>query len=166
MDVKRVRGQKTGIDGIVDVGLIVISHCKNPAQKVALDFLKEILTRRKQCLIPVSCFLGAYFILTDYLHIDEDEASKLLRRTLETQSQAFYEDIDTSMGINSLRNASKYLIESWDGYLVAIAKAHSTSKIYSLDKKLERKIDDINVINPLSKKITRKYHKWVSEQTN
>ena len=36
---------KTRIDGIVEVGLIVLSHCENPAKLEAIDFIEKSFYR-------------------------------------------------------------------------------------------------------------------------
>jgi len=40
------------IEGVVDAGIIVISHCGNPVKEVALDFLEAVLTGERKCVIP------------------------------------------------------------------------------------------------------------------
>ena len=61
---EKVQFGKDRVEGVVDVGLIVISHFENPAKGVALEFLSDVLKWRKKCIIPVSTILGAYHVLT------------------------------------------------------------------------------------------------------
>ena len=46
-------------EAIMDVGPIVGSHTKNPAQEEALSFLKNVLSGKILCLIPTSVFMSA-----------------------------------------------------------------------------------------------------------
>ncbi len=48
---------------------------------------------------------------------------------------AFYEDISVDTILDSLTNALGYNVESWDGYIVALAKKFRAT-IYAVDLKL------------------------------
>lgn len=154
---------RAGIEGVVDVGLLVISHFENPAKDYAIDFLKDVLLWKRKCLIPVSAFLGAYHILTNYLKVERIAAYETLKKTLETNSPAFYTDLSCELAIDSLTNALGYRIESWDGYIVAIAKAHSAPLIYTVDAEMRRKVKDIHVINPIPEDIFKEYNEWLKK---
>ncbi|MBE8539380.1 PIN domain-containing protein [Geoglobus acetivorans] len=156
-----VQHEKDRIEGVVDVGLIVVSHFENPAQDHALEFLKEVLLWKKRCLIPVTAFLGAYHILANYLRVERVSAYEALKKTLETKSPAFYADLDVEAVIESLTNAMGYRIESWDGYVVAIARAHSAPIIYTVDKKMKKRVKDLHVINPIPEDVFEKYNEWL-----
>ena len=39
----RVQSEKAGIEGVIDVGVVVIAHFENPARLHAFDFLKDVL---------------------------------------------------------------------------------------------------------------------------
>jgi len=58
---------KLGYEALVDVGIIVIAHFKNPAREYASKLLFDALTLKKRILIPTSTYLGAYIIMTKYL---------------------------------------------------------------------------------------------------
>ncbi len=163
MVFSRVQHEKDRIEGVVDVGLIVISHFENPAKNHALEFLKEVLLWRKRCLIPVTAFLGAYHILTSYLRVERVAAYEALKKTLETKSPAFYADLNVDLSIEALTNAMGYRIESWDGYVVAIAKAHSAPIIYTVDKKMKKRVKDLHVINPIPEDVFREYNEWLEK---
>ena len=81
---------QAGIEGVVDVGIIVISHCENPAKEAALDFLEAVLTGERKCAIPVTAFIGAYHILTRYLRVRGKEAAKELIKTLSLEVEVPY----------------------------------------------------------------------------
>ena len=166
MVFKGIQPEKDGVEGVVDVGIIVIAHFENPAKEYALEFLKDVLLWRKRCLIPVTAFLGAYHILINYLGVERVSACEALKKTLETKSPAFYTDISVELTVEALTNAMGYRIESWDGYIVAIAKAHSAPIIYSIDKKMKRRVKDLHIINPISEDVFRKYNKWLERNIN
>lgn len=157
---EKVRFGKDRIEGVVDVGLIVISHFENPAKEVTLEFLSDVLKWKKKCIIPTSTILGAYHILTKYLKVEKVSAYEALTRTLKTRSPAFYEDISVDTALDSLTNALGYNVESWDGYIIALAKRFRAT-IYTVDLKLMRKVRDVPVVNPIPEKIFKEYNRWL-----
>ena len=160
----RVQSEKAGIiEGIIDVGIVVIAHFENPARIHAFNFLKPILLWKRKCLIPTSATMGAYHIMTEYLGVDRFSACKALTKTLETKSPAFYEDISVDMVTDALEYALAYKIESWDGYIVSLAKNHGAVIIYSIDGELAKRVKDVEVINPIPGDVMRKYHDFVAE---
>ena len=160
----RVQSEKAGIiEGIIDVGIVVIAHFENPARIHAFNFLKPILLWKRKCLIPTSATMGAYHIMTEYLGVDRLSACKALTKTLETKSPAFYEDISVDMVTDALEYALAYKIESWDGYIVSLAKNHGAVIIYSIDGELAKRVKDVEVINPIPGDVMRKYHDFVAE---
>jgi len=161
----RVQHEKDRIEGVVDVDLIVISHFENPAKNHALEFLKDVLLWRKRCLIPVTAFLDAYLTLTNYLGVERVSAYEGLKKTLETKSPSFYTDMNVDLTIEALTNAMGYMIESWDGYVVAIAKAHSAPIIYTVDRKMKKRVKELHVINPIPEDVFREYKEWLEKNT-
>ncbi|MGB7001408.1 MAG: hypothetical protein WBE22_05270 [Halobacteriota archaeon] len=160
----RVQSEKAGIiEGIIDVGIVVLAHFENPARIHAFNFLKPILLWKRKCLIPTSATMGAYHIMTEYLGVDRFSACKALTKTLETKSPAFYEDISVDMVTDALEYALAYKIESWDGYIVSLAKNHGAVIIYSIDGELAKRVKDVEVINPIPGDVMRKYHDFVAE---
>jgi len=157
---EKVRFGKDRIEGVVDVGLIVISHFENPAKEVTLEFLSDVLKWKKKCIIPTSTILGAYHILTKYLKVEKVSAYEALTRTLKTRSPAFYEDISVDTVLDSLTNALGYSVESWDGYIIALAKRFRAT-IYTVDLKLMRKVRDVPVVNPIPEKIFKEHNRWL-----
>ena len=162
MAYEDVQFGKDRIEGVVDVGIIVISHFENPAKEVALEFLSDVLKWKKKCIIPTSTILGAYHIMTRYLKVEKVSAYEALTKTLKTRSPAFYEDISVDLVLNSLTNALGYNIESWDGYIVSLAKKFK-AVIYTVDLKLMRKVKDVPVVNPIPEKTFKKYIKWLKK---
>lgn len=158
-----IQHEKDRIEGVVDVGLIVIAHFENPAMNYALDFLKDVLLWKRKCLIPVTAFLGAYHILTSYLRVERISAYEALKKTLETRSPALYTDVHVDVAIEALTNAMGYRVESWDGYLVAIAKAHSAPVIYTIDSKMKKKVKDLHIVNPIPEDIFEEYSRWLEK---
>ncbi|MEM3078497.1 MAG: PIN domain-containing protein [Nitrososphaerales archaeon] len=165
MAFKKVLSQKIGpIEGVMDTGLIVVAHFKNPAREGAFNFLKDALAWRKRILIPVSAILGAYHIMTEYLGINETLACKALTKTLETKSLAFYKDISVDSALDALTYALAYKIESWDGYIIHLAKVHGAPIVYSFDRELARRVKEVTVLNPIPANVFEKYNKWMEER--
>jgi len=152
------------ISGVVDVGIIVMGHFNNPAKVDALEFLKKVLKQEIRALIPVTAFIGAYHIMINYLGVPRKSARDALTETLNTRSPAFYQDVSIDDAMESLDVASVYNVESWDGYLVALAHKFNCNIIYSIDKKLSR-VEGITVINPIPEDKMRKYHEFIRKLT-
>lgn len=156
--------QEDRIEGVVDVGLLVIAHFENPAKDHAIDFLEKALLWKKKYLIPNSVFLGAYHILTNYLRVERTAAFHTLKKTLETKSPAFFADINTELTIEGLTNALGYRIESWDGYIIAIAKAYMAPMIFTIDGGMKNKVKDLQIINPIPEDVFKEYNDWLEKR--
>ncbi len=148
------------INGIVDVNIIVLSHFENPARIPALNFLRSVLKFEIRALIPTTAFIGAYHILTNYLKVPRKDAKDALVFTLNTKSKAIYEDVSIDDAIDAIEHAAIYKIESWDGYIVSLAKKFGTRNIYTIDKKLQR-VEGIFVLNPIPEDKIKQYHKFI-----
>jgi len=165
MAVKGLLSEEAGpIEGIVDTGVIVIGHFENPARAGAFEFLQNVLVWKKRCLIPVSTIIGAYHIMTEYLGVDRLPACKALSKTLETRSPAFYRDVDVDSAREALTYALAYEIESWDGYLIHLAKTNRAPIIYSVDQELTRRAREVMIVNPLPHRLFVKYNNWLKEK--
>jgi predicted nucleic acid-binding protein len=147
-------------EGVIDVGIIVVSLFKNPLQERAVEFLSDVLIQRRRISIPVSAVLGAFHIATRYLRLPMVEVKKALVKMLETRSQAFYPYINLEEAIDAIDYATYYRIESWDGYLVKLARSIGNNIVYTLDKELE-KVKDIAVINPFPQDLVKQYHEHI-----
>ncbi|HID91040.1 TPA: PIN domain-containing protein [Candidatus Bathyarchaeota archaeon] len=145
----------------MDTGIIVIAHFENPAQRSAVNFLSEILGMKVRCVIPTSAFLGAYHIMTRYIGVEAVAAFRALSKTLETRSPTLFTDIPIDLAIDALAYAGGYRVESWDGYIMALARAFNAPIIYSIDKGLSRKVKGINVVNPIPEEEFRAYCTWL-----
>ena len=152
------------ISGIVDVGIIVISHFDNPAKLDALKFLKTVLKQEIKALVPVTAFIGAYHIMVNYLGVSRKSAKDALTETLSTRSPAFYQDVGIDDAIESLDMASIYNVESWDGYLIALARKFNCNIIYSIDRKLSR-VEEITVVNPIPEDKMKEYYEFIKKIT-
>lgn len=165
MAVKEILPEKARpVEGVVDTGIVVIAHFQNPARKAAFEFLSRVLRWKKRCLIPTSTIVGAYHIMTEYIGVETVSAYRALVKTLETRSPAFHEDITIEATQDSLTYAQGYSIESWDGYLVSLAKAHNAPIIYSVDQELKRKVKEVEVVNPLTREDFTEYNKWLEKR--
>jgi len=154
-----------GFEALVDVGIIVLAHFKNPARRHAAQLLLEALTLKKRVLIPINTYLGAYVIMTRYIRLRNDYVAKALLKTLSLESLAFYTDIPKTIAEKAIASASELNLSSWDGYLLEIAKELGINRIYTIDEELATKIRDIEIENPIPKKVMREYHKYMREKT-
>lgn len=147
-------------EGIVDVGLVVVSHFSNPAKDEGLRFLRKVLNRKIKCVIPTSVFVGSYHIMTEYLGIPESKTANVLSTTLSLNSDAFFEDLRKEDIKSGFTHSASYNIEGWDGLLLGISDRLGTETIYSIDKKLAEKTE-YNIVNPISNKKMNKYHSFI-----
>ncbi|MCX6648235.1 MAG: PIN domain-containing protein [Candidatus Bathyarchaeota archaeon] len=158
--------QTRPLEAVIDVGPIVLAHFQNPAQDEALKLLSDVLRTKRRCLIPTSTLLGAYHIMTRYLRVESTLASEALVQTLSTRSPSFYPDIDVETAHRAISHASGFRIESWDGYLVALAEKESAPVIYSMDEEFSKKVRSIRVINPLPEDVYEEYKDWMRDNIN
>ncbi len=165
MAIEEVLSKKAGpIEGVVDTGIVAIAHFRNPARETAFSFFSSILRLERRCVTPTSAFIGAYHIMTEYIGVDKVSAYRALSKTLETRSPALHEDISIDVAIDALSYANGYKIESWDGYLVALAKSYGAPVIYTIDQEMARKVKGIAVVNPIPQENFRQYNKWLAEK--
>lgn len=153
--------ERLGFEAIMDVGIVVIAHFKNPARVYAAQLLLEALTFRKRILIPVSTYIGAYIIMTRYLKLRKERVAKALLKTLTIESPAFYESIPKSVAENAIISASEINISSWDTYLIELARSLGIKKVYSVDEEMMAKVKDIVVENPIPEEAMRSYHDYM-----
>ncbi len=151
-------------EGIVDVGLVIIAHWTNPAQKEASDFLVRVLQQNIHAVIPVSAFLGAYLVMTRRIHLPPVETALALAKTLAAPTDAFYEPIHREDAQSALVFASGLRIESWDGFLLALARRLGTHTIFSIDRELHQRAPDFTVVCPLKEETLKAYHQFLNER--
>jgi predicted nucleic acid-binding protein len=104
--------------------------------------------------------VGAYHIATRYLRISKLPLKKILGGLLSSRSPALYPHVSPELVIDALDYSTVYSVESWDGYLIALARSLGIRIIYSLDEELS-KIKDIAVINPFPKEKVEEYHHYI-----
>jgi len=155
---------RSGLEGVVDVGIIVMAHFENPAQEYASEFLRDALTWRRYVIIPLSTYLGAYVIMTKYLKLKRNKVSRALLETLLLPSPAFYGNLPKVVIEKAITTASTLDISSWDGYLIELAKELQIGTVYSLDKKLADRIKEVKVINPIPKEAIEEYYNFLEKK--
>ncbi|MBO3754959.1 MAG: hypothetical protein FGF53_08835, partial [Candidatus Brockarchaeota archaeon] len=64
------------------------------------------------------------------------------------------------LAADALEYAAYYNVESWDGYLVSLARRLGTVTVYSMDKELA-KVKEVMVVNPFPEEIVEKYHEYI-----
>lgn len=151
------------VEGVIDVSIIVPACFENPLKGCAVDFLTKVLTRKRREVMPVTAIIGAYHIATRYLKAPSLLVKKVLEGMLRTRSPALYPHVPPELAIDSLDYATVYKVESWDGYLIALARSLGTKMIYSMDKELT-KVKEIVVVNPFPEGKVNKYHEWIKEK--
>ncbi|MEM2889592.1 MAG: PIN domain-containing protein [Candidatus Bathyarchaeia archaeon] len=149
-------------EGIIDVSIIVAVCFENPLKEHSITFLSDALTQKRRLILPIPSVIGAYHIATRYLKTSKVSVKKVLESLLATRSPALYPQITPELASNALEYATYYNIESWDGYLISLAKSLGTSTIYSLDKQLS-KLKEINVINPFPEEAVKEYHELLKK---
>lgn len=112
MSTGNTRSGKLGLEGIVDVGIIVMAHFRNPAREFAARFLQDAFSLRRRVTVPLSTYLGAYVIMTRYLRLGRDRVASALAETLSAESPAFYENIPKSVAEKAIRAASELNVSS------------------------------------------------------
>jgi predicted nucleic acid-binding protein len=152
--------KETRYSGVVDVGIVLVSFFDNPLREDALEFMSEVLSRKNLAAIPTSTFLGAYHIATRYLHCPKDLIAREIKETLSLSSPAFVEDISIETVMEAIDVALAHNLESWDGYLVSLARSFKAPIIYSLDENF-KKVPDVSLLIPFPKEKIQKYHRWV-----
>ena len=159
-----MRSGRSGFEAIVDVGIIVLAHFKNPTRKYAAQLLLDALTLGKPILVPLNAYLGAYVIMTRYLKLRRERVAQALLKTLRLESPAFYGDLHKTVVEKAIASASELNVSSWDGYLIELAKELGIKKILTIDEKLAAKSKDVKIENPIPKRIMEEYHKYIRER--
>lgn len=155
---------KLGSEGVVDVGIVVMAHFRNPARRYAAQLLLDALTLKRRAIVPLTTYLGAYVIMTRYLRLRRDRVAKALLETLHLESPAFYENVPRTATEKAIATASELNISSWDGYLIELAKELEIARIYSIDEELADKVKEVEVVNPIPESLMKEYHEFVEER--
>ena len=157
-------GSSASIDGVVDVSIIIPMCFDNPLKNDAVGYISDILVQKRKTIIPITSLIGAYHIATRYLRIPRLTVKKILDGLLRTRSLALYPHVTIALAIDALDYAAAWNIESWDGYLIALARNLGTTTIYTLDKEMSE-IKEIMAINPFPEEKVREYHNFVKNLT-
>lgn len=160
MGERGLGAEEAGYSGVVDVGIVLVSLFNNPLRNDAVEFMGNVLSRKNLAAIPISTFLGAYHIATRYLRCSKDLVAKEIKETLSLSSPSIVEDISIETAEEAVDIAMAHNIESWDGYLVSMARSFKAPVIYSLDESF-RRIPDISLVIPFPKEKVEEYHDWV-----
>jgi len=147
-------------DGVVDVCIIVVSLFKNPLREKAVELLSDILLQRRRAAIPLAAILGAYHIVTRYLRIPAQAVKTSLVKMLETRSPAFYPHVLLDDVINAIAYAIQYGVESWDGYIIKLAKTIGNGVVYTFDEEFER-VRGLKAVNPFPRDLVKRYHEYI-----
>ncbi|KPV62695.1 MAG: hypothetical protein AOA65_1677 [Candidatus Bathyarchaeota archaeon BA1] len=148
------------VEGIADVSILVPVCFDNPLKQNAVNFISDVLAQRRRMIIPVTAVMGAYHIATTYLRASRPIVKRILEGLLRTRSPALYPHVTPELAIDALDCATAYSVESWDGYLVALARSLGVKVVYSLDEELS-KIKEMVAINPFPKDKVREYHDFI-----
>lgn len=148
------------IEGVMDTSIIVLTCFQNPLKKFAIEFIENVLMFKRRIIIPITAILGAYHIATRYLKVPRLDVKKILVEMLQTRSPALYPYISIDVAIDSLDLASTYNVESWDGYLISLAKTLGAKIIFTLDKELG-KIAGVRIEIPFPQQIVEEYHRYI-----
>jgi predicted nucleic acid-binding protein len=90
-------------------------------------------------------------------------SKKILAGILESGSPALYPQISANLALDALDYAATYNIESWDGYLISLARSLGATVVYSLDRELSKTKEAI-IINPFPEKEVEQYHKYLNSR--
>ena len=162
--IESTRSGRLGFEAVVDVGIIVLAHFRNPARKYAARLLLDALTLKKLVLVPLNTYLGAYVIMTRYLKLRREKVANALLKTLSLESPAFYGGLHKTVVEKAIVSASELNISSWDGYVIELAKELRIKKIYTIDEKLAAKVRDVKIENPIPKDVMEEYHRYIENR--
>lgn len=154
--------KKTGIDAILDVGILVIGLTKNPANKYCLKIIDDAVHGTIKVVIPYTVVLGAHLIMKRIYGIDSKKASDLLLNLMDSKRIIWWDKISKNIVETGLNYASEYNIDSWDGYLLAIMKQNGIDTVYTIDKDFEN-IRSITMINPIPKDVMGELSKFLEK---
>jgi predicted nucleic acid-binding protein len=146
------------VEGVLDVSIMVPCCFDNPLKELATNFVADVLTQKKRAVVPATSVIGAYHIATRYLRAPRLAVKKILEGMLRTRSPAIFTQVSPELAEDALNYSAVYGIESWDGYLVAVARMLGVKEIYSIDEELS-KVREILVRSPFPKDKLEEYHR-------
>ena len=142
------------------MGIVVPACFDNPLKEQGTAFIADVLTQRKRAAIPITVIIGAFHIATRYLRVPRMTVKRVLGGILGTGSPALYPHVSPQVARDALDYASTYDIESWDGYLISLARSLGSTVVFSLDEEL-RKVREVTVVNPFPRKDVERYHEFL-----
>jgi len=142
------------------VGVIVPSCFENPLKEHSVAFISDALTQRRRITIPVTAIIRAYHVATRYLRVPRMTVRKVLEGILSTGSPALYPLVSPYTARDALDYASTYGVESWDGYLISLARSLRTSVVFTLDEEL-RRVRKVTMVNPFPQEDVKRYHEFI-----
>jgi len=128
-----------------------------------MAFLSDALAQRRRVAIPVTVIMGAYHVATNYLRVPRMTVRKVLEGILRTGSPALHPHVTPPMARDALDYASTYGIESWDGYLISLARSLRSSVVFTLDEDL-RRVREVTVVNPFPREDVERYHDFLEKE--
>lgn len=158
-------------EGVADVGVLVPSCFDNPLKEDSINFIQDVLLTKSKVLLPISVVIGAYHVATNYLGVPRLSAKGVLSELLRTGSEALYPLMGADVASNALEYAAMLRIESWDGYLVELARKFGAKVIFSLDEELgdtlkqQKETGFPAVVNPFPSRKVREYHRFLGKKT-
>jgi predicted nucleic acid-binding protein len=158
-------------EGVLDVSILVPVCYSNPLTEDSINFLQDVLLQRRKALVPITTLVGAYHIVTNYLGVSRLSTKNILSDLLRTGSEAFYPKVTADLVMKGLEFAATYGIESWDGYLIALAKKFGARVLFSMDEelgeslKLQKEAGLPAVVNPFPAKKVHEYHSFLEKKT-
>ena len=155
-----LEGSSAYPEGIVDVGIVVVALFDDPLKAEAVRFLADVLRFRRRIAIPVTAVIGAYHVATRYLKLPQVEVKRVLTGMLSTKSPAPYPHVSPDVAVQALEYATYYNVESWDGYIIELAKRLGNSIIYTLDEELG-KVGGVVVVTPFPRELVNQYHEYM-----
>lgn len=155
------RGENSAsIEGVLDVGILVPACFENPLKEHSIAFIAQVLNQEKPATLPISTVIGAYHIATRYLRVSKVAVKKILEGILRSGSPALHPQITPRIALDALDYALAYDIESWDGYLISLARSMGSTVVYTLDEELAR-VKEITAVNPFPSDVVKQYHEFL-----
>jgi predicted nucleic acid-binding protein len=156
---RNTRSARLGFGALVDVGIIVLAHFRNPARKYAAQLLLNAFT-----LNSCEHLSRSIHHHDEYLKRRSDDVAKALLKTVSFESPAFYGNLPKAIVEKAIATTSELSISLWDSYLVELAKELRIDKIYTIDEEMARKVKDLRIENPILTNVMKEYHQYIREK--
>jgi predicted nucleic acid-binding protein len=147
-------------DGVLDASVIVPACFENPLKVHSIEFISEVMLQKRRVALPIPAVMGAYHIATRYLRVSKIDVKKVMEGILRSGSPALYPYIAPGIAADCLDYAIVYDIESWDGYIISLARSMGSTIIYSLDEELSN-VKEITIVNPFPQDKVKQYRDFL-----